>query len=178
MTKEQQRALALAKARLRLKEQEPEMSALSQASAAAGQFAEGVLGVGDEAGAVGRAIGGSVYDVFNTDKDLSKILSDNFDWGRNIEATRKQMDQLDEANPALSNVAYGAGMVSGLALPIGVAGKGASMARAATVGAGTGATYGALAGRDEERLTGAAVGAGLGGALGAGAQKLAKRSSR
>ena len=155
--------LMIEKARL---EEANSMSGLDQAAAAAGQFAEGALGVGDEAGAIGRGIGGTVYDVFNTDKSMREMLEDNFDWDRNIEATRQGMDKLDEANPMLSNAAYGAGIVSGLAVPAATV-KGGMLAKGATMGL-EGAAYGALSGRDEGRKEGAMWGAGLGAGAGIG----------
>jgi len=151
------------------------MSGLDQASAAAGQFAEGALGVGDEAGAIGRGIGGTVYDVFNTDKSMREMLEDNFDWDRNIEATREGMDKLDEANPMLSKAAYGTGMVTGLAVPAATV-KGGLAAKGAIMGA-EGAAYGALSGRDEGRVEGAALGAGLGAGLGVAGGMVARKLS-
>lgn len=160
-----------------IREVKPEMSGLEKASAAATSFADGVLGVGDEAGAVGVGLGSALYDMLNSDKSASEIWEDSFNWDRNITQVRDQRDRLAEEDPTLSNVAYGAGMVAGLGLPIGAVGKGASIKRAAGVSAGTGAGYGFLAGEEAEgRLEGAAMGGALGGALGggvaAGARKL------
>ena len=156
--------------------EQPGLTGMEKAAAAAGQFAEGAFGIGDELGAIGRGIGGSVYDIFNTDKDIMQALRENFNWSQDIEATRAQMQQFEEENPMLSGAATGAGFVSGLAVPIGAVGKGASVGRAAGVGAGYGAGFGALAGEgEEERIQGAITGAALGGALGAGAQRLSKK---
>jgi hypothetical protein len=144
---------------------EAEMSGLDIASAAAGTFAEGGLGIGDEAGAIGRGIGGTVYDVFNTDKSMSEVIDSNFNWDRNIENTRADMDRLDEEHGAISNVAFGAGLVSSLAVPAATLSK---VGRAGKIGLGAaeGAAYGALSGREAEgRMEGAALGGVLGGGL-------------
>ena len=169
LTSEQQRMVE----RIKAGRQEEEMSGLDQAAAAAGQFAEGTLGVGDEAGAIGRGIGGTIYDVFNSDKSTLDSIADNFNWDRNIEATREGMDKLDEVNPLLSNAAYGAGMVTGLAVPAATV-KGGLKTKSLIAGA-EGAAYGALSGRDEGRVDSALLGAGGGAVVGAGAHVIGKK---
>ena len=156
-------------------EQEPEQSGVDMAAGAAMDFMESAAGIGDELGAFGQALGGSVYDIFNTDKSASEILSSNFDYDRQIEQARKTLDTFEENNPELSGAITGAGIAAGLLVPA----KGAGALRtAATVGA-EGAAYGALSGREEGRLEGAAIGAALGGTAGVALKKtgefLAKR---
>jgi hypothetical protein len=154
----------------------PRLTGTEKAAAFAGEFAEGAFGIGDELGAIGRGIGGSVYDIFNTDKDIMQALRENFNWSEDIAATRAQMRQFEEENPLLSNVAYGSGFVSGLGVPIGAVGKGASATKAAAVGAGYGAGFGALSGEGEEgRIQGALTGAAVGGAVGGAAQKIGQK---
>lgn len=159
-------------------EQAP-MSAMDQASAAAGQFAEGAFGIGDELGAVGKGIGGTLYDLLNTDKSISQAFSDNWSmekFNSDIDATRANMDRLDAENAALSDVAYGGGLVASLFAPtalgmkaVQAAGAGSKLQKAgvlAGVGAAEGGLYGYLSGRDEGRLDSAGLGAAVGGALG------------
>jgi len=166
---------AIDKIRARLSSQD-ELSDLETAGAAATQFAESAFGIGDELNAILRGVGGSIYDVFNTDMDLSQALSANFDYNRNIEAARQQLQQFEQESPLLSGAATGAGLLAGIATPIGVIGKGASLGRAAGIGAGYGAGFGALSGEEVEgRVEGALSGALLGGAFGAGAQKLGQK---
>jgi hypothetical protein len=156
----------------------PELTGTEQAAAFAGQFAESAFGIGDELGAIGRGIGGSVYDIFNTDKDIMQALRENFNWSEDIAATREQIQQFEEESPVLSNVAAGAGLATGLAVPIGAVSRTASVGKAALAGAGYGAGFGALSGEgEEERIEGAMAGALLGGALGAGAQRLGQKLS-
>lgn len=153
-----------------------EMSVLDQAAAAATEFAEGTLGIGDEAGAVGMGLGSALYDLLNSDKSASEILESSFNWDRNITSVREQQDKLEEVNPLLSDAAYGAGMVAGVALPIGAVGKGASVAKTAGVTGLVGAGYGALAGEGVEgRIEGAVTGGILGGLFGAGVSASAKK---
>lgn len=156
----------------------PELTGTEQAAAFAGQFAESAFGIGDELGAIGRGIGGSVYDIFNTDKDIMQALRENFNWSEDIAATRSQIQQFEEESPVLSDVAAGAGLATGLAVPIGAVSRTASVGKAALAGAGYGAGFGALSGEGEEgRIEGAMAGALLGGALGAGAQRLGQKLS-
>ena len=174
---QRKRALARVRARMRLEQEQqaPQLTGMEQAAAFAGKFAEGAFGIGDELGAIGRGIGGSVYDILNTDKDIMQALRENFNWSQDIEAARSQMKQFEEESPLLSDVATGAGFVSGLAVPVGVVGKGASVAKAAGVGAGYGAGFGALSGEGEEgRIEGALMGA-AGGALLGGVGQAAVR---
>lgn len=165
--------------------EDEEMSALDQATAAAGEFAEGMLGVGDELGAFGMSVGSSVYDVFNTDKDLTQILEENFNTdrlGRNLDSVQAEFDKLERVNPVLSNVAAGTGMASGLLIPgaagLKVAQAGSNLSKVAKVGgltAAEGAAYGFLSGDTmEEREQGALFGAAIGGVLGAGITKVAQ----
>ena len=161
---------------LALLNQRSDLTSAETIGAAATQFAESAFGIGDELNAILRGVGGSVYDVLNTDADLSQILSENLDYSKNIAAARQQLQQFEEESPILSGAATGAGLLAGIATPIGVIGKGASLGRAAGVGAGYGAGFGALSGEEAEgRVEGALSGALLGGVFGAGAQKLGQK---
>jgi len=175
------RILARTRARMRMQQEQQasELTGMEQAAAFAGEFTESMLGIGDELGAVGRGIGGSLYDIFNTEKDVMQALRENFNFAKDLAATQAQIKQFEEESPVLSGLATGAGLATGVALPIGAIGKGASVGKAAGVGAGYGAAFGALSGEDEEgRIQGALTGAALGGALGgafAGAPKLVEK---
>jgi hypothetical protein len=158
-----------------------EMSGLDTASAAASQFSEGLIGIGDEASAFGAVSGSLLYDLIHgvttangRELGFGEIVSKNLGrFDTEIDTARERMDTLDETNPLLSNAMYGAGIVTGLFGPAAatLASKGSVAARGALTAA-EGAGYGYLAGRDEDRLTGAAVGGVLGGALGTGVAKL------
>ena len=153
-----------------------ELTGLETAGAAATQFAESAFGIGDELNAILRGVGGTVSDVFGTDMDLSQAISENLNYDRNIAAARQQLQQFEQESPGLSAAATGAGLLAGIATPIGVIGKGASLGRAAGIGAGYGAGFGALSGEEVEgRVEGALSGALLGGVFGAGAQKLGQK---
>jgi len=154
------------------KEREPkketkkaDMSTLDKAAAVATTFTEGSIGGGDELGAIGSMLGGSVYDLFNTDKDLSKVFTDNFKWDQQIERQQKGIDRLSDEHPVLSEVANAAGMVTGLAIPAATLSKGNAAAKVVTAAA-EGAVYGGLSSRGEDRAEGLMTGAVIGGALG------------
>jgi hypothetical protein len=61
MDLEKQKVLARARARLRRERQE--LTGTEKAAAFAGEFTESAFGIGDELGAIGRGIGGSIYDI-------------------------------------------------------------------------------------------------------------------
>lgn len=165
-------------------EPEQEQDGVAKAAGAAMDLAESALGVGDELGAVGGGIGGSIYDLFNTDKSLEQIVADNFDWERNIETARETLDTFEEQNPTLSGAITAAGIAGSLLIPgagaVRAAQTGSRLARAGKIGALTaaeGAAYGALSGRGEEgRLEGAALGAVIGGTAGIGVSMLLRNS--
>ena len=165
-------------------DEKPELEGADFAAGAAMDFAESMLGVGDEAGAIGRGIGGSVFDLMNTDKSLEEIVADNWSWEENITAARETLDQFERENPVLSGAITAAGITGSLLIPgagaLKVAQVGSRAARAgktaALVGA-EGAAYGFLAGREEEgRLSGAALGALIGGGAGLGVSMLLRNS--
>jgi hypothetical protein len=165
-------------------EEKPELEGADFAAGAAMDFMESVAGIGDELGAIGRGIGGSVFDIMNTDKSLSEIMGDNFNWERNINAARETLDTFEEQNPALSGAITAAGVAGSLLIPgaaaFKVAQTGNALQRAAKVGALTsaeGAAYGFLSGREEEgRAQGAAIGAAIGGVAGLGVSVLLRNS--
>lgn len=168
-------------------EEEKELDPQSTEEFAAGaamDFAESMLGVGDEAGAIGIGLGGSLYDLLNTDKSLKEIAEDNFDWERNISQARQTLDTFEAQNPKLSGAITAAGIGGSLLIPgagaVKLAQVGGKLNRAAKTGAlvaAEGAAYGALSGRGEEgRMEGAIVGAMLGGTLGLGTSMLLRNS--
>lgn len=154
--------------------EKPEQDLVGKLAGGAMDFTESSLGIGDELGAIGQMIGGSVYDVFNTDKDLSKVLADNFQWGSQIDRARDTLDTFEEQNPVTSGVLTGAGILTGLAVPAATLSKGGTLAKAATA-AGEGAAYGFAAGRDEGRVDGLLLGGALGGAAGAAGAKIGEK---
>jgi len=164
--------MALARSR----EEGGEQDGLDKAVAAATEFAEGTTGWGTELGAFGSSLGSSIYDILNTDKSIGDILSENFSGERldaNFDRIRESQDRFEEENPMLSDLAAGAGMIAGLAVPGATLAKGSKAARIGLTSA-EGAFYGA--GTDDgDRLTGAALGAAIGGALGAGTIKLTEK---
>lgn len=100
----------------------------------------------------------------------------------------QELKKLQEENPTASKVGTGAGLIAGLAVPVGAAAKGAGLlAKVGRAGA-VGAIYGGLRNpgdsegvvdpvQAEQRLKGAEFGGGAGlllGGLGAGAGKLAE----
>lgn len=165
-------------------EPEREQTTEEFAAGAAMDFAESMLGIGDELGAIGQGIGGSVYDLFNTDKSIEDILSSNFDWERNITQARETLDTFERQNPALSGAITAAGIGGSLLIPgagaVKLAQTGSRLARAGKIGALTsaeGAAYGFLSGREEEgRLTGAMLGGAIGGTAGIGVSMLLRNS--
>ena len=103
-----------------IREQEPEQDGLDKAVAAATEFAEGTTGWGTELGAFGSSLGSSIYDILNTDKSIGDVLSENFSGERldaNFDRIRESQDRFEEENPMLSDLAAGAGMIAGLAVP-------------------------------------------------------------
>lgn len=159
-----------------IREGRPELSGMDTAVAAATEFAEGTTGYGTELGAFGSSVGSAIYDVLNTDKSLGDVISENFSGERldaNFDRIREKQDQFEDENPMLSDLAAGAGMVAGLAVPGATLARGSKAARIGLVAA-EGAVYGA--GTDDgDRLTGAALGAAIGGSLGAGTIKLTEK---
>ena len=159
------------KSSFRYLDEQQEGDFLDKAVGAATEFAEGTTGWGTELGALGSQLGGSIYDLFNTDKDLGAVM-ENFS-GENLDAAferiRGSQDRLEESNPMLSDGMAVGGMVAGFGIPAATISKGSKLAKAA-VAAVEGAAYGA--GSDDDRATGAAIGAVGGGALGYGAAKL------
>ena len=92
-----------------------------------------------------------------------------------IDQSRRDLDYFERKNPVASKLLTGAGIGASLIIPGATASKiaqaGTRAARSIKMGVATaaeGAVYGALAGRDEERLDSALLGGAIGGALGAG----------
>lgn len=152
-----------AQARLRLKQQQAQNSTMDDVVAGATEFAEGMTGYGTELGAIGQQIGGSVYDLINTDKSVGQIFDDNFggeSFDRAFQSIRQKQDRFEQDHEGLSDAIAVGGMATGLVLPGSQLVKGSKMARTAAVAA-EGAVYGA--GTDDgDRLEGAAIGAGVG----------------
>lgn len=150
-----------AQARLRL--QQKQNSTMDDVVAGVSEFAEGATGYGTEIAAVGQQLGGSIYDLINTDKSASEILSSNFGEGtfdRAFEDIKGKQDRFERDHEGLSDGLAVGGMVAGLAVPGATLMKGGKVARTAAVAA-EGAVYGA--GVDEgSRAAGAAIGAGAG----------------
>ena len=155
---------------------ETELSGMDTAIAATTEFVEGATGYGTELGAFGSSLGSSIYDILNTDKSIGDVISDNFSGERldaNFDRIRDTQDQFERENPVLSDLAAGAGMVGGLAIPGATLAKGSKILRVGAVAA-EGAVYGA--GTDDgDRFEGALLGAAIGGTLGAGTIKLTEK---
>lgn len=164
-------------------EPEPEQDGVAKAAGAAMDFVESGLGIGDELGAVGTALGGSIYDLFNTDKSLEDIVASNFNWERNIATARETLDTFERQNPELSAAITAAGIGGSLLIPgagaVKLAQTGSRAARAAKIGglsAAEGAAYGFASGRGEDRLSSAALGAAIGGTAGVGISLMLRNS--
>lgn len=163
--------------------EKPEQDGAAKAAGAAMDFVESGLGIGDELGAIGTGIGGSVYDLLNTDKSLKDIVASNFNWERNIQTARETLDTFEEQNPALSGAITAAGIGGSLLIPgagaVKLAQTGSVAARAAKIGglsAAEGAAYGLASGRDEGRLDSAVLGAVIGGSAGIGVSMLLRNN--
>ena len=165
-----------AQARLRLKQQQEQNSTLDDAIAGATEFVEGATGYGTELGAIGSQLGGTIYDIFNTDKGVIESFKGNFgegDFDRAFENIKAKQDRFEEDHEGLSDALAVGGMVTGLAVPGATLMKGGKVAKTAAVAA-EGAVYGA--GTDEgDRATGAAIGAGVGTAAAVALPKLVSK---
>lgn len=140
------------------------------------EFVEGATGYGTELAAFGQQVGGGIYDLINTDKSVSNILSDNFggeSFDRAFANIKQKQDVFERDHEGLSDGLAVGGMVAGLAIPGSTMIKGGKLAKTAGVIA-EGATYGA--GVDEgSRAQGAAIGAGVGTIAGVALPKLAAK---
>lgn len=172
-SKRQIELMAIARARAEGRE---ELSGMDTAIAATTEFVEGTTGYGTELGAFGSSVGSAIYDVLNTDKSFSDVLDDNFSEERldaNFDLIRAKQDRFEEESPVLSDLAAGAGMVVGLAVPGATLARGSKILKVGAIAA-EGAVYGA--GTDDgDRFEGALMGAAIGGTLGAGTIKLTEK---
>lgn len=140
------------------------------AAGASMDFAESLLGVGDEAGAFAL----SVSDFFD---------DGSWNWAENLTQARETLDTFEAENPALSGAITAAGVAGSLLIPGGAALKlaqtGSKLNRAMKIGAVSsveGAAYGALSGREEGRIEGALLGGAIGGVAGLGVSMLLRNS--
>lgn len=140
------------------------------AAGASMDFAESLLGVGDEAGAFAL----SVSDFFD---------DGSWNWSENLTQARETLDTFEAENPALSGAITAAGVAGSLLIPGGAALKlaqtGSKLNRAMKIGAvssAEGAAYGALSGRDEGRVEGALLGGAIGGVAGLGVSMVLRNS--
>jgi hypothetical protein len=148
-----------------------EQTSAEFAAGASMDFAESLLGVGDEAGAFAL----SVSDFFD---------DGSWNWAENLTQARETLDTFEAENPALSGAITAAGVAGSLLIPGGAALKlaqtGSKLNRAMKIGAVSsveGAAYGALSGREEEgRIQGALLGGAIGGVGGLGVSMLLRNS--
>ena len=163
--------------------EKPEQDLVGKLAGGAMDLAESMTGLGDEAGSLGTALGGTLYDLLNTDKSWEEIKASNFNWERNIETARETLDTFEKQNPTLSGAITAAGIGGSLLIPgagaFKLAQTGDRVARVAKVGAAgavEGAAYGYAAGRGEGREDSAVLGAMLGGGAGIGVSMLLRNS--
>ena len=161
----------------------PEQDLAGKLAGGAMDFVESGVGIGDELGAVGIGIGGSVYDLMNSDKSLKQIVEDNFNWERNLAKAQHTLDTFEEQNPELSGAITAAGIAGSLLIPgagaVKLAQTGSRLNRAAKIGAlssAEGAAYGYASGRGDERVESAVLGAVIGGGAGIGVSMLLRNS--
>jgi len=122
-------------------------------------FAESLIGAGDE-----------------LDATVRLLVGDSDNWADAIKQSRRQLQRFEEDNPYMSGALDVLGLAGSLFIPgaalskLSTATSAASRtAKAAGLGAAEGAAYGFLSGEGEGRLESAALGAGVGGALGGAA---------
>jgi len=147
----------------------PANSTATQAAGIAGNFLDGILpGASGFVRGAGEVVKNAVRAPLLDAEDFHPVQS--YNQGRAFQEARNRMAL--QGSPALSNVAAGAGLAAGLALPASKIAKGASLAQKARAGAMTAGAYSAASGAmssQEDSILGKAGDALSSGVIGAAA---------